>query len=163
MSALTHEIFIQFRDADGDVTTRSWEVPNSVAITDVPILAAELMDLMVPLINGTIVKAGYTAEVTVPVLVAQALSDVQELLAVGARTTNGFLKRMHLPTIDEAKVFLPGSKEADLADADVLAYTTALISGIDLTGAGGSGTVQFSDGRGEDLTSIEYAVEAFNA
>lgn len=162
MSVLSHEINITFADADGDTTTRTWELPVSVTVTDVPLVAGQLMLLMAPLITGTITKASYTVEVTPPALVAAALSDVQELLGVAARTTNGFLKKMNLPTIDEAKVFVPGSKEADLTDADVLAYTTALINGIDVSGVGGSGVVQFSDSRGEDLTSIEYAVEEFS-
>ena len=163
MSALTTEIFITFADGDGDETTRVFEVPSTVAITDLTPLTTALLGLITPLITGAFRKAGFTVSVTVPALVAQATADVQELMVIGARTTNNFLKRMNVATIDEAKVFVAGTKEADRGDADVDAFLTALTNGIDISGAGGSGVVEFSDGRGEDLTTIEYAREEFSS
>lgn len=161
MSSLTHEINVTYYDADGDTSTATYELPNTVAVTDVGLFASALVGLIVPLINGGIRSISYTIQVTVPALTADGISDVQELLAIGARSATGFLKRMRIPTIDEVKAFIPGSKSADLEDADVLALRTAIISGIDLTGAGGSGVVQLSDNHGADISTVEYMTEEF--
>lgn len=162
MPVVAYELFIQFADADGDVSTRSWNVDASTVVTDLPLMLTALSGLIVPLIVGEIKEMGFTVKVTPPVSLVDPLADVQELLVTAARTVNGFLKKMTIPTIDETKVFVAGTKDADMTDADVLAYHTALLNGIDLTGAGGSGIVEFSDSRGEDLIAIEYAVEDFS-
>lgn len=161
MSSLTHEINITFADADGDVSTRTYELANSVAITDVPLVAAALMDLYEPVINGTILSASYTIAVAVPALVASALSDVQEIWVVGLRSVTNFFKRFTIPTVLESKVFVPLTKDADITDADVLAIHTAFVNGIDVSGAGGSGVVEFSDNHGADLDTLEYSREEF--
>lgn len=162
MGLVTHTINITFRDGDGQTSTRTWDVYNTVAVTDMPLLANALVALITPVITGGIVSVDYVISLTPPSLTISNLSDVQELWAIAARTTSGFLRRFGIPTIDEAKVFVPGSREADSEDADVAALENAMRNGIDLSGAGGSGLVRFSDNHGTSLTSLEYSREEFS-
>ena len=51
----------------------------------------------------------------------------------------------------------------DLTDADVATFLAAMTAGIDLVPAGGSGTVQPSDKREEDITTLSDAKERFQS
>ncbi len=91
-----------------------------------------------------------------------ANSDVEEGGRFQFRTANNFFTSSRLPTLDESKVNA-GSRDLNLTDADIAAFVQAVISGIDLTAAGGSGTVTPCDKRNEDVASLEFAREAFQS
>ena len=151
---LVIEIFVNFLDDSGDATTRSWYVDSGTAIPDVVLLVPALVTVILPLIAGEVTGAGFTLNVDVSGLggaAAQVVSDIEEIGRFAYRTVNGFIKRMSIPTFDESLV-VGGTDNIDLTDAGVQAFNTAMTDGIDLAGAGGSGVIQFTDHRAEDLT-----------
>lgn len=155
-------VYVQIRDAKGDTSSVTIPIPTETSLADAAIFAKEIAELIDPLVAGGIVGAGFSVGVDLSGLVQipAAISDVQEKAMFAFRTANNFLKRLHLPSFEEGK-FTPNSVQVDQTDADVAAFITALTDGIDLTGAGGSGVVAPVDTRGEDLVSLEAAVEAW--
>jgi hypothetical protein len=164
MNPLVFEIFVTFLDDSGETTVRSWYVDSGTALSDLVFLIPALVTLIEPLVTGGIIGAGFTVSVDISALgvgAAGALSDIEEIGRFAYRTVNNFVKRISIPTFDESLV-IGGSDNIDLTDADVQAFNTAMTDGIDLTGAGGSGVVQFTDYRAEDLTvRTGEAVEDF--
>lgn len=161
---LVFEIFYNFTDAEGESSKVSFFVDSATDITDVLAVIPLLGDLLDTITNGAITSAGVTLEIDVVAAgfqgIAAAISDVQEGLQMGFRSFNGFLKTLRIPTILE-DIFVAGSKDADLTDAGVDALVDALISGIDVDPGAGTSLVTFTDVRGEDLITLEYAREKF--
>lgn len=161
---LVIELFVNFEDESGDTATRSWYLDAGTSLADAALVVPALVSLIEPLIVGGITGAGFTVSVDIAGLgvgVAGALSDIEEAARFAYRTVNGFIWRKTIPTLDEGKV-IAGSDNIDLTDSDVLAFNAAMTDGIDVSGAGGSGTIQFVDSRAEDLTvRAGEAVEDF--
>jgi hypothetical protein len=157
---MAHQITFTVADEKGDTSTITIPVPDSTALTDLPLMAQALADLLEPMVTGGLVNAFIRIVPTITgwAAAAAADSDVQEKAEFALRTAGGFVKRLNLPTFLES-LFNANSKDVNQADADVSAFVTALEDGIDLTGAGGSGIVQPCDLREEDLTSLLYATE----
>lgn len=148
-------------DAKGDVSTVTIPIPSSTSMNDAYLFAQEIAKLVEPLVNGTLRSLRVNFEVPfTPWAVASSIADIQEKARFSFRTVGNFLKSISLPTILES-IFTPGSAQVDTSDADVAAFVTAMTDGIDLTGVGGSGTIEPSDARDADLTSLEAAVEAW--
>jgi hypothetical protein len=89
-------------------------------------------------------------------------ADVEEGARFQFQTAGGFATGHRVATFTEAKI-VPGSRDVDLVDADVSAWTNALVSGIDTSGAGGSGVVSASDARNDDIVSLKFAREQFQS
>lgn len=155
---MPHYVYISIKDEKGDISTVSFPFPDSTSVTDLVLLPAAIWALIDPLVTGGLAEAGFRYVANVAATAASAGSDVQEKGEFVLRTVNGFLKRLNLPTFIES-FFHSGSKEIDQAAGDVAAFITLLEDGIDLTGSGGSGIVQPCDVRGEDLVSLEAAIE----
>lgn len=148
-------------DAKGDISTVTVQVPESTSYEDAVLFGQQMAGLIEPLVNGTLRSVTVTIPVAfTPWSLADAASDIQEKAAFGFRTVNNFIKRLSIPTILES-IFNLGSKDVDTTDPDVAAFVTAMESGIDLTGAGGTGTVAPVDTRDEDLVALDYAREAW--
>lgn len=89
--------------------------------------------------------------------VANTLSDVAEkaFFQFGS-AVSGFFSRLNLPAIDET--YIPvGTDAVDTAHPDIAAFTATMIDGIAIT----SGTLQPVTDRGDDLVSVDIAVEQF--
>lgn len=161
---LVIELFVNFVDESGDTATRSFYLDAGTSLADAALVVPALVNLIAPMILGGITGAGFTVSVDIDALgvgLAQAASDIEEVARFAYRTVNNFVWRKTIPTLDESKV-LAGSDNIDVTDADVLAFNTAMTDGIDVSGAGGSGTIQFVDSRAEDLTvRTGEAVEDF--
>lgn len=153
-------VFFSIRDGKGDISTIEIPFPDATVVTDLPLLVAALGDLIDPLLSGGLAGAGFRVDVDVPGFsaVAGTLADVQEKAEFAWRVGTKWLKRLNLPTFIET-FFLPGTKEVDTTDADIAAFVTAMETGIDVAGGGGSGVVQPCDTRGEDLEDLVYAIE----
>lgn len=148
-------------DAKGDQSTVSIPLPDATAVTDAVLFAQAIIPLIEPLLNGALRDARLAVPVTfTPWSAPASIADIQEKARFAFRGANNFLKSISLPTFVET-FFSAGSKDVDTSDTDVAAFVTAMTDGIDLTGAGGSGVVEPCDTRGDDLTEIESAVEAW--
>lgn len=159
------EVFYTVQDADGDKSTITIPVPSATPLLDLPLFVQQMEPLLDALTNGGLVSAGFTVEVDLSAAwpaAAAVIADVQEKAQFAFRTLGGFVKRISIPTILES-VFGGGgaSDQVDTTNPDVMAFVAAMENGIDLTGIGGSGTVQPCDSRDDDLVSMEYAVEAW--
>lgn len=155
---MPHYVYISIKDEKGDISTISFPFPDSTPVTDLALLPSAIWNLVNPLVTGGLVEAGFRYVANIAATSASAGADVQEKGEFILRTVNGFLKRLNIPTFLES-LFNSGSKEINQADGDVAAFITLLEDGIDLAGSGGSGVVQPCDIRGEDLETLEAAIE----
>lgn len=144
-------------DAKGDQSTFSVPVPTGTAITDLAGFAQALAALIEPLCNGALRDLHFSIPVSfTPWSAAASISDIQEKARFAFRTVNGFLKHVSLPTAVES-VFAAGSRDVDIANTDVAAFITAMTDGITVN----AHDVEPCDVRGEDLTELESASEAW--
>lgn len=153
-------IFYSIKDAKGDTSSVEIPFPDGTDVQDLVDLVGPVAILINALVTGGLVDAGIRVSMDLSATgplgfggwgpVASLAADVQEKAEFTFRTVLGNLKRINLPTIDEA-IFNPGSKMVDLSDAAVQAWVTFLEDGI--------GGVQPSDQRGEDLFALESASE----
>jgi hypothetical protein len=160
-------IIYSIADEDGKLSSTEIKIPDSALMTNAVIFASEMAQLIDPLIRGVIRRIGIAfildlSGVTGIKSAALSGADVEEGARFGFLSANGFPTSLRLPTFDEVFV-IPATDQVDVADTDVAAFTTAMISGIDLTGAGGTGTLSPTTNREEDIVSLTYAVESFQS
>lgn len=161
-------VLYTIEDEDGKQSTTEIKIPSTSVFTNAAIFAAEMAQLIDPLVRGVIrrIGIGFLVDLSgiTPALKTAALAgaDVEEGARFQFLTDNGFFTSLRLPTFDEAFI-LPATDQVDLADADVAAFTTAMISGINLVPAGGTGTTQPTSNRDEDLVSLTSALESFQS
>jgi hypothetical protein len=156
-------ILYSITDEKAKVSTTEVKLPSATTHADVVIFAQEMASLIDPLLTGAITRIGITQEVSLPSGLsasAAANSDVEEGAKFQFRTNGGFFTSLRLATFDEGNI-VAGGREVDQTDTDVAAFITAMTTGIDLTGAGGSGVVQPSDHRDDDVTALDSAREQF--
>jgi hypothetical protein len=155
-------VYYTIVDDKGDKSTVEVPLPDATALTDVEIFVEQMGLLIDPLVQGGIVGAGFRVEASVASFtnVASTIADVQEKGRFLFRTAGNWLKSLSLPTFSDLLIN-PGSNTVDETDTDVAAFITAMEDGIDLSGAGGSGVIQPSDYRGDDIATLEKAVEAW--
>lgn len=150
-------VYYRIADAKNDTSTIMIPLPDSVAITDLTQYVQDIAAILQPLINGTLLEAGFAVGVNVaPWSLAAGISDVQEKARFVFRTAGGFLKAISLPAVVES-IFRPGSREVDTTDPNVAAFVTAMVDGITVN----SNTIEPVDRRGEDLTNLVQATEAW--
>lgn len=116
-----------------------------IADTSVGILTGASFTVSMDL-SGSVIKA--TADI---------LSDVAEkaLFQFGS-AVSGFFSRLNLPAFNET--YIPvGTDAVDTADPDIMDFTATMVDGIAIT----SGTLQPVTDRGDDLVSVDIAVEQF--
>jgi len=148
--------FFTIADAKGKTSTVTIPFPDatpaSVFVTGVQAVGA----LINPLVTGGLRSAGVSVEVAIGTWGATAAldSDVQEKMEFGVRAANGFLKRINLPTIDEA-MFVPGTDQGDATDTDMMAFKDFLEDGITVSAT----LIQPTDIHGSDLELVEYRRE----
>lgn len=158
MAVLTHQVFVTVRDNKGMQSTMIVHIPAATDAVDALDFAELLVDKIDPLILGGVVAAGVTlAAVIAGHGTIGPTSDVQEKAEFAWRTANDFLFRVALSTLDEQFV-LDASQSIDTGDATVLAFTNALKDGLVVPS---TETVIPVDSRGEDLVTLEAALERF--
>lgn len=158
-------VIYSIRDEKGANSLMEVKVPSGTSFTDVAIFAQQMAPLINSLITGAITRIGVAFTVGLPggLRAAPAAgSDVEEGGRFQFRTSLGNFTSTRIPTFDEQFV-VAGTQEVDLTDAAVLAFVNSMLSGIDITGAGGSGIVEPSDSRDEDITALEFAREQFQS
>lgn len=159
MAIITIDTYYRVQDAKGNTSTVTISLPGTVALADVNGFIDATAALIDSLINGKITDCGYTVNVDLPAglsAIANAFSDVQEKARFAFRSVNRFLKAVGIPTFSETK-YLANSALVDQADVSVAAFVTMMEDGITVNGH----VVQPCDIRGEDIATLESAVEAW--
>lgn len=157
--ALRFSILFSIRDAKGATATTEMGVPDTVSLANLTAFAAALAPLINDIIKGAITRIGLVLAIDLPGglrTTPDATSDVEEGARFQFSTENGFYSSMRLPTFDE-QFIVAGSNAVDLEDADVDAFTTAMLEGITVN----STLVEPVDIRGEDLVAMRSAKESF--
>jgi hypothetical protein len=160
---MPYTVLYSVRDGKGATSTTELNLPDSITLDNARIFAAEMGKLIDNLITGAIVRIGLVLSVDLPSGIAtnpDENSDVEEGARFQWRTQNGFYSGMRLPTFDEANI-VAGSRDVDQAASPVAAFVLAMLDGINLVGAGGSGKPNPCDKRGEDIVALEFAREQF--
>jgi hypothetical protein len=149
-------------DGKGDSSPITINLPSSTSPAD----AVAFAQTMWPLVNALITGGNVVGRISFDVSGLTSgnpvgSSDVQEIakFTFGTAIANVF-KTLGLPTFLETKM-AAGTKYVNQSDTDVAAFITGMVSGVDTSGAGGSGVIQPSDYRDEDLTGIVEAKEAW--
>lgn len=130
-------IFYTIADADGDESVISIPVEFVDTLEGASLaFAVEYgWDIINPLLNGTLLRAGITIEMDIAGFTnaaANVLSDVQEKAEFVFHAVGGFIKRISLPTFIET--FFTGSgagKEVDITQASVTAFNTLITDGFE--------------------------------
>mgnify|MGYP000854486232 CR=1 FL=1 len=145
-------------DAKGDQSTFTIPIPDATSPADMVEFAQDMAELLEPLINGTLRDVHILLPVTfIPWAVPAAISDIQEKARFVFRTVNGFVKSLSLPAVIE-NIFSTNTRQVDLTNTDVSAFVAGMVDGLTLSS---TETVEPVDVRGEDLTELEAAIEAW--
>lgn len=158
MAQLTHQVFITIQDAKGMRSTATIHIPISVVPQD----ALDYADLMVglydPMTVAEIVSAGVTLAADIGSVGAGApQADAQEKGEFTFRTVNNFPFRVAISGFDENLV-TASSQQLDIADLDMLAWIDGMITGVAVPS---TEVIVACDSRGEDLITLESALERF--
>lgn len=128
-------LFYTVEDADGDKSKIEIPVDDSVfALDTASFVIGAGWDIINPLVNGTLVTAGFTIEVDIAGFTnaaAAVISDVQEKAEFVYRATTGLIKRISLPTFIETFFTNAGAgKDVDTSQSAVAAFNTMMLDGI---------------------------------
>jgi len=159
-------IFFTISDGDNDPSVIS--IPVSFVDTlDGAALAFAVeygWDIINPLINGTLLKAGITIEMDITGYTnaaAAAIADVQEKAEFVYRAVGGFIKRISIPTFIET--FFTGSgagKEIDVTQSEVTAFNTLITGGFHEALVSTDPLTPTTD-HGEDITTYVEGHQAW--
>lgn len=158
-------IIYTFKDQKDKSSFTEINIPVGTSLANAVIFAQQMALLIDPLINGRIARIGISASVTLPgglTATAAASSDVEEGALFQFRTAQGFHSSNRIPTFSESLISA-GSNAVDTTDTDVAGFITAMTAGINLGGFGGTGVVQPTTNREEDLTALDFALEDFQS
>lgn len=160
-----HTVLMSVRDNKNQVSTMEFNIPGATTLADAQIMAQEMALLADPMLLGAISRLGISVSVDLPGGLTGSPStgaDVEEGARFQHLTSGNFRSGLRMPTFNESRI-VSGSRAVDLTDADVIAWVDAMNDGLDITGAGGSGVISPCDKRGEDLESLVFAQEQFQA
>lgn len=161
--AFNWQVSITIQDPVGHQSVHSFWLPNTADAVDIQEYTDLYIEELDPLIGGVIIGASVALRLTT--LGAETIADKGALFPIsdveeGARftfqSTNQFEFKHRIPTFLEGAM-ISGTKDVDLADADVIDYVDAIVTGLVVT----SGTLQPVEWRGEDLTAVLTGVSAF--
>lgn len=154
--ALPIKLQYSVKDAKGIVSRTLVHIPDGTSLANATTYAGDLAAVIDALIKGQIVSVDICVGVDLSGLGLKsspdAASDVEEGAVFTYKTALGLLFRQRLPTYDEATIE-PGTRQVDLANAGVEAYTDLIVTG--------NGTVAPVAQAGGDLTAISSAKEQF--
>jgi hypothetical protein len=159
-------ILFTFQDGKGETSTTQVNLPSSTSTADAIVFGQQMATLLDPLVNGVITRVGIVLDVDLSTLglnaTASGTADVEEGARFGFRTSQGNFTSMRVPTFLDSLI-TTGGNAVDQVNTDVAAFLTAMETGIDLSGAGGSGVVEPSDRRDEDIVATSTAKEDFQS
>lgn len=126
-------------------------------------IADNLLQDLQPIITGHIVNADWSIPVGLDFTPQEADpdSDVEEKVELTFISDNGFIKRVLIPTFNEA-LLVAGSKLVDLTIQAVIDFVMTVLQGADAIPGVGEDRFDFTTNRGEDLHSLIGAEEVFD-
>jgi hypothetical protein len=150
---------------DGKTKTSTCEInfPSSVTLANASIFAAEMAKLINAVTTGAIRRIGLAFTVPLPGTIRTtpaSASDVEEGAKFQFKTDGGWFTGFRIPTFSDT-LMATGTGNVDLTDTAVAALVTALTDGINLVGAGGTGTIAPTDKREDDIDVLSFAREQF--
>lgn len=145
-------------DEKNDQSVVEIPIETGGALTDIPLAVSAMTALIKPLITGGVLRAGFKMDVPIVSTLASADSDLQEKALFQFRTENNFLKDISIPTFNE-QLMVAGSKLVNRSATAVVNFVNAMEDGF--TGGLFTDSVEPVDSRGEDLTALEEAREAW--
>lgn len=144
------------RDAKGISSRTLVHIPSATTIANATTFAQAFGEVIDALIKGLITSVDLCIGLDISAwdlkAAPDASSDVEEGAAFTYTDALGLLFRQRLPTFDETFV-LAGTRQVDLANAGVQAYTDLITAG--------NGTVSPTAQAGSDLTDLVTAKEQF--
>lgn len=148
-------------DDSGERGTTAISLPTGFSLAQFGEFGSDMATLLDALLGGKVESAEISFGVDISSLTsntALSTSDVEEIGSFQFLTVGGYKVQVNVPAIDELLV-ASGSDDIDLADADVVAFVTAMESGIVTAG----GTVEPTDVAEDDIVSTVFARERFRA
>lgn len=138
-------------------------VGSPAGATTVTALLADVVALAQLVANisiGQVLKAEISLQADISTLINNGApltgSDIYEKAAFVFRTDGGYVTRVAIPCLPEAKV-VAGSHDLDQTDTDILAFINAMESGTGLS------VFDPTDYRGDDIVNLEIAQEWFRS
>lgn len=156
-------IIFTIRDNKGKTSTTEVKIPTGIDIDNMIEFAQDLAGLLDAITNGQIISVGIGISVDLSALgltaAAGSTADVEEKGQFQFQTVGGYYTTVNVPAISDTDV-VDGSDVLDQTDADIAAFIAAMTAGLTLTDAS---TVQPTDSREDDITTLVYARERFRA
>lgn len=128
-------LFYTMADADGEEGGSRVTIPidpTNFTFANAAGVIENAWDILNPLMNGTLLSAGFSYEVDIGTFTnaaAATIADVQEKAEFAFRSVEGLIKRLSLPTFIETFLLGGGSqKNVDLSATEVAAFTTMMTS-----------------------------------
>lgn len=155
---------ITLEDGKGEKSVSSVWLPEAMTAAELQEWSDFYIEELDEITGCLVVSASISLELTTTgakVLADKAathpISDVEEGAIMRYSSTNQFPFRHRIPGFFEGKL-VTGTVDVDDADADVVDYTDAIISGFTLATTNTFAAVEH---RGEDLTVFDGGVENF--
>jgi hypothetical protein len=148
-------------DDSGERGTTAINLPTGFSLSQFGEFATAMATLLDAMLGGRVESAEICFGVDISGLTSntvQSFSDVEEIGAFQFRTLGGFPVGVNVPCIDELMV-ASGSDDLDQTDADIIAFITAIESGIVTAG----GNISPTDVAEDDITTTVSARERFRA
>lgn len=154
--ALPLKLQYSVKDAKGIVSRTLVHIPTATTLANATTYAGNIAAVIDAIILGQIVSVDICIGLDISGLGLKtspdAASDVEEGALFVYKDALGLRYSQRLPTFDETFI-LPGTRQVDLANAGVQAYTDDIVTG--------NGTVQATTQSGSDLTALSNAKEQF--
>jgi hypothetical protein len=156
-------VSISVKDSKNTISTTNYSMPRNVDIAVASTWAVRAAELIDNIVTGSIASIGIGIEIAISEATGLkatplANSDVEEGALFTFRTVIGSLTGTRLPTFDEAKM-QSGTPNVNVTDTDVNAYVQHVLQGQ----TNGLINASPSDERGEDISALDSATEAFRS
>lgn len=159
--AVAFQVVYTYVDDSGDTATHAIDIPTTFSLAQYTEFGRAMAGLLDDMVHGRIQSAQLVIAVDISGLTSNAPvvgSDVEEIGSFFFSTLEGRNVLINIPTIDESLV-VAGADDVNLSDPNVVAFVTAMETGIAVTG----GTISPCDVDEDDIVSINVAREAFRS
>jgi len=156
-------IVVNVVDAKGKASKTRIFAPTTMTVAQVQTWGVAVAGWIADLSQAQVTRVSVCLPVDITVgntlkTVANALSDVgQKALFIWNSVLAGFKLKFNMPAFDESKI-TANDETVYQADAAVAAFVTAVETGFSTTN---DGTVYITNSRGNNVDTLDYAVEKF--
>lgn len=158
--AIAVTVNFTLQDDKGKTSRTSVRVPSTFSIADYKEFAQAFAQLIANVstarITGASISLGVDLSSAGLKTVAAAVSNVATKMQGLWNTTSGIIAKWRVPSPHDTQV-TAGSDDFDQADVSVAPVITAMEDGIAVT----DGTMRFTNGRGDDVTSVSSLKQTF--